>query len=266
MLVFGFHAVTARMRRSAASVRELYVDARRDDGRARDLLALATRSGVEPRRVDAARLDRLCPNRRHQGVVAIVDARPPAVGLDELLDGIEGPPLLLLLDGVTDPRNLGACLRVADGAGVHGVIAPKDHACPLNDAAIQTASGAADSVPYVMVTNLARTIDELQERRITVIGTADGAPQTLYEADVPAAVAWVLGAEGVGLRRLTRERCDLLVSIPMAGEVSSLNVSVAAGIVLYETVRRTRLVPVSPQGAVAASGAAARPRADASGT
>lgn len=241
MLVFGFHSVTSRLRQSGASVRELYVASGREDGRVRDLLAAAARAGVEARRVDAARLDRLCPNRRHQGVVAIVEAMPPSIGLDDLLDRIEGPPLLLLLDGVTDPRNLGACLRVADGAGVHGVIAPKDHACPLNETAIQTASGAADTVPYVMVTNLARTIDELQERHITVIGTADEATQTLFEAEVPAAVAWVLGAEGVGLRRLTRERCDYLVSIPMVGQVESLNVSVATGIVLYETLRRTRL-------------------------
>lgn len=241
MLIFGFHSVTSRLRQSAASVKELYVDARRDDGRVRDLLGAAGRAGVEARRVDAARLDKMCPNRKHQGVVAIVEASLPSLGLDELLDRIEGPPLLLLLDGITDPRNLGACLRVADGAGVHGVIAPKDHACPLNETAIQTASGAADTVPYVMVTNLARTIDTLQERFITVIGTADEAPQTLYEASIPASVAWVLGAEGVGLRRLTRERCDALVSIPMAGQVSSLNVSVAAGIVLFETVRRTRL-------------------------
>ncbi|HYF59548.1 MAG TPA: 23S rRNA (guanosine(2251)-2'-O)-methyltransferase RlmB [Burkholderiaceae bacterium] len=241
MLVFGFHSVGSRLRRSAGSVKELYVDARRDDGRMRELLAVAKEAGVEARRVDGARLDRLCPNRRHQGVVAIAEAQPPAVGFDELLDRIEGPPLLLLLDGVTDPRNLGACLRVADGVGAHGVIAPKDHACPLNEAAIQTASGAAESVPYVMVTNLARTIDDLQERGVAVIGTADEADRTLYDVEVPAAVAWVLGAEGVGLRRLTRERCDALVSIPMVGQVSSLNVSVAAGVVLYETLRRTRL-------------------------
>jgi 23S rRNA (guanosine2251-2'-O)-methyltransferase len=241
VLVFGFHSVTSRLRSQAASVKELYVDARRDDGRMRELLSAAAQAGVEARRVDGARLDKLCPNRRHQGVVAIAEAQPLRVGFDELLDAIEGPPLLLLLDGVTDPRNLGACLRVADGAGAHAVIAPKDHACPLNEAAIQTASGAAESVPYIMVTNLARTIDELQERRITVIGTADGTEATLYDIEVPVSVAWVLGAEGVGLRRLTRERCDTLVSIPMAGQVSSLNVSVAAGVVLYETVRRTRL-------------------------
>ncbi len=241
MLVFGFHSVTSRLRSQATSVKELYVDARREDGRMRELLSAAVQAGVEARRVDGARLDKLCPNRRHQGVVAIAEAQPLRVGFDELLDAIEGPPLLLLLDGVTDPRNLGACLRVADGAGAHAVIAPKDHACPLNEAAIQTASGAAESVPYIMVTNLARTIDELQERRITVIGTADGTEATLYDIEVPASVAWVLGAEGVGLRRLTRERCDALVSIPMAGQVSSLNVSVAAGVVLYETMRRTRL-------------------------
>jgi 23S rRNA (guanosine2251-2'-O)-methyltransferase len=240
MLIFGFHSVTSRLRQAAGSVRELYVDARRDDGRARDLLALAAKLGIDARRVDVARLDRMCPSRRHQGVVAIVESRPPVMGLEDLLDSIEGPAFLLVLDGVTDPRNLGACLRVADGAGVHAVIAPKDHACPLNETAIQTASGAADSVPYIMVTNLARSIDVLEDRSITVIGTADGAEQSLYEADIPASVAWALGAEGVGLRRLTRERCDRLVSIPMAGQVESLNVSVAAGIVLFETVRRTR--------------------------
>jgi len=240
MLIFGFHSVTSRLRQAAGSVRELYVDARRDDGRARDLLALAAKLGIDARRVDVARLDRMCPSRRHQGVVAIVESRPPVMGLEDLLDSIEGPAFLLVLDGVTDPRNLGACLRVADGAGVHAVIAPKDHACPLNETAIQTASGAADSVPYIMVTNLARSIDVLEDRSITVIGTADAAEQSLYEADIPASVAWALGAEGVGLRRLTRERCDRLVSIPMAGQVESLNVSVAAGIVLFETVRRTR--------------------------
>jgi len=241
MLIFGFHSVTSRLRQAAGSVRELYVDAGRDDGRARDLLELAAKLGVDARRVEVSRLDRMCPSRRHQGVVAIVESRPPVMGLEDLLDSIQGPAFLLVLDGVTDPRNLGACLRVADGAGVHAVIAPKDHACPLNETAIQTASGAADSVPYIMVTNLARSIDVLEDRSITVIGTADGAEQSLYEADIPAAVAWALGAEGVGLRRLTRERCDRLVSIPMAGQVESLNVSVAAGIVLFETVRRKQV-------------------------
>ena len=240
MLIYGFHAVSARLKRGAYGVRDFYVASERDDARLRDLVRQAERVGLRPALVDMARLDRLCPNRRHQGVVMIAEEAPPVVDLDELLDRTERP-FLLLLDGVTDPRNLGACLRVADGAGVHAVIAPKDHACPLTDVAIQTASGAAESVPYIMVTNLAGTISDLRERDIWVIGTADEAKTTVYEETLPASIAWVLGAEGKGLRRLTRQRCDTLVRIPMAGQVSSLNVSVAAGIVLFETVRQTRL-------------------------
>ena len=159
--------------------------------------------------------------------------------LDDLLDSLKVPARLLLLDGVTDPRNLGACLRVADGAGVQAVIAPKDHAVTLTDVAVQTASGAADTVPYIMVTNLASTIEKLQDRNIWVYGTADEAKESLYSLKLPPAVAWVLGAEGTGLRRLTRERCDQLVHIPMAGQLTSLNVSVASGIVLYETLRQS---------------------------
>ncbi len=240
MLIHGFHAVAARLKRGAEGVSELYVAAGRDDPRLRELLRLAERVGIRPSQVDMARLDRLAPGRKHQGVVMFAESAVPQVDLDELLDRTERP-LLLLLDGVTDPRNLGACLRVADGAGAHAVIAPKDHACPLTEVAIQTASGAAESVPYLMVTNLARTIEDLQERGIWVIGTADEAKPSLYELQIPPAVAWVLGAEGKGLRRLVRERCDALVSIPMAGQVASLNVSVAAGVVLYETMRQTRM-------------------------
>jgi 23S rRNA (guanosine2251-2'-O)-methyltransferase len=237
MLIHGFHAVAARLKRGADGVRELYVAAGREDPRMQDLLKLAEQAGVRAHFVDIARIDKLCPQRRHQGVVMIAEAVAAQVDLDALLDRVD-KPMLLLLDGVTDPRNLGACLRVADGAGAHAVIAPKDHASPLTEVAIQTASGAADSVPYVMVTNLARTIEDLKERGIWVIGTADEAGSTLYQMDLPESIAWVLGAEGKGLRRLTRQRCDALVRIPMAGSVASLNVSVAAGIVLYETVRR----------------------------
>lgn len=240
MLIHGFHAVSARLKRGGEGITELYVAIGRDDPRLRDLVRLAERAGIRPSQVEPARLDRLAPGRRHQGVVMFAEASTPVADLDELLDRLEVPPLLLLLDGVTDPRNLGACLRVADGAGAHAVVAPKDHACPLTDVAIQTASGAAESVPYIMVTNLARTIEDLQERGVWVMGTADEAKSSLYEAEIPPSVAWVLGAEGKGLRRLVRERCDALVSIPMAGQVSSLNVSVAAGIVLYEAVRQTR--------------------------
>ncbi len=180
----------------------------------------------------------MCPGKRHQGVVAIVDCAPPALSLDALLDATSAPLTLLLLDGVTDPRNLGACLRVADGAGAQAVIAPKDHACALTEAAIQTASGAAESVPYIMVTNLARAMDTIRERDVWLLGTDDAASTSLYDEALPASVAWVLGAEGSGMRRLTRERCDALVRIPMAGKVGSLNVSVAAGVVLYETLRQ----------------------------
>ena len=242
MLLYGFHTVAARLKRGAEGIRDLYVSGARDDARVRDLVRAAEAAGVRPHFVDAARIESLCPRGRHQGVLLFVDAAPPAVDLDELLERVP-EPLLLLLDGVTDPRNLGACLRVADGAGVHAVIAPKDHACPLTDVAIQTASGAAESVPYMMVTNLARTIEDLREAGVFVVGTADEARTSLYQLSIPRAVAWVLGAEGKGLRRLTRQRCDALVRIPMAGQIASLNVSVAAGVVLFETVRQTRTAP-----------------------
>ena len=237
MLVYGFHSVSSRLKRGGEGIRDLYVASGRDDARVRDLLRLADAAGVRAVLVDMARIDRMCPQRRHQGVLMFVEAAPQVTDLDDLLDKVP-EPMLLLLDGVTDPRNLGACLRVADGAGVHAVVAPKDHACPLTEAAIQTASGAAESVPYVMVTNLAGTISDLRERGVWVMGTADEADGTLYDHSIPSAVAWVLGAEGKGRRRLPRQRCDTLVRIPMAGQVPSLNVSVAAGIVLYETVRQ----------------------------
>lgn len=238
MLIYGFHAVAARLKRSPESVENLYLSGQRDDARVRDLVTTAQVAGVRPHFVDGPRIERLCPHKRHQGVVAMVRFQPLSVDLDELLGALTVPARLLLLDGVTDPRNLGACLRVADGAGVHAVIAPKDHACALTDVAIQTASGAAETVPYVMITNLARAMEDLRERGIHLIGTADEATDDLYSVEIPAAVGWVLGAEGKGLRRLTRARCDTLVRIPMAGTVASLNVSVAAGVVLYETVRR----------------------------
>ncbi|MGD9945264.1 MAG: 23S rRNA (guanosine(2251)-2'-O)-methyltransferase RlmB [Burkholderiaceae bacterium] len=241
VLIYGFHAVLARLKRDAAGVRDLYVDAGREDARMRDLVKAANEAGLRPHFVDGSRIEKLCPRKRHQGVVAMVEFSAPALSLDDLLDSISAPVTLLLLDGVTDPRNLGACLRVADGAGAAAVIAPKDHACQLTEAAIQTASGAAESVPYIMVTNLARTMDTLRERDIWLVGADDSAPHSLYEASLPTSIGWVLGAEGTGMRRLTRERCDLLVRIPMSGQVSSLNVSVAAGVVLYESLRRRGL-------------------------
>ena len=241
MLLYGFHSVTARLRQAPASVKTLYLDRDRDDPRSRDLQKLAATHGLAITRVDGARLDRMCAGRRHQGVVAMADADVPVATVPALLERLaaEGrEPFLLLLDGVTDPRNVGACLRVADGAGVQAVIAPKDHACQLTDTVIHTASGAAESVPYVLVTNLTRTIEDLQIAGIRVFAAADEADGSLYETDLSGPIAWVLGAEDKGVRRLVREQCDGLVSIPMQGRVESLNVSVAAGVVLYETVRQ----------------------------
>jgi 23S rRNA (guanosine2251-2'-O)-methyltransferase len=176
--------------------------------------------------------------------VARVEALPTLHSLDELLEGVEAahedPPLVLALDGVTDPHNLGACLRVCDGAGAHAAIAPKDHAVGLNATVAKVASGAAETVPYLMVTNLARSLGEMKERGIRIIGTAEEATKTLYEVDLTGPVALVLGAEGAGLRQLTRKTCDELIRIPMAGAVESLNVSVAAAVCLFEA-RRQRL-------------------------
>ncbi len=243
MRIFGFHAVLARLRRDPEGISELYLDATRGDPRMRELERLAQNAGVSLHGVDGQRIERLCPGKRHQGVVALAETSVPSLTLDELLARLnvdpKAPVTLLLLDGVTDPRNLGACLRVADGAGVAAVIAPKDHACALTEAALQTSSGAAESIPYLMVTNLARTIDTLQENGFQIIGTADESDEDLYATALDdARIAWVLGAEGKGLRRLTRERCDRLVRIPMMGQVESLNVSVAAGVILYETLRQ----------------------------
>ncbi len=239
-MIFGFHAVTARLRHDASTVEEIYVDASRHDRRMGDLLRAAKSANVRVIQADDERLDAMVGTRRHQGVVARAGELSLARNLAELLDAVQGPPLLLLLDGVTDPHNLGACLRVADGAGAHAVIAPKDRAVGLNATAAKVASGAADTVPYITVTNPARTMRELQERDIWLTGTADVAEGTLYDVDYTGGTAFVMGSEGEGLRRLTRENCDRLVNLPMMGSVESLNVSVASGICLYEA-RRQRI-------------------------
>lgn len=237
-LIHGFHAVTAKLRHDPAGVREIYLAAGRQDGRMRDLVQLAERHGVRMVAVDAARLDGMAQGGRHQGVVAKVAAQQRYLTVDDVLDGLTEPALLLVLDGVTDPHNLGACLRVADGAGAHAVIAPKDHAVGINATVAKVASGAAETVPYFMVTNLARTLGELKERNIWCVGASDDAPRTIYQADFKGPLALVLGAEGAGLRQLTRKTCDELVAIPMRGAVESLNVSVASGVCLYEALRQ----------------------------
>ena len=237
-ILTGFHAVTSRLRQRPDTVSEIYVDAQRDDGRARELRKLAERLDVRVIPVDVKRLDGMAGGVRHQGVVAQASALEMPKFIEDVLESIQEPPLLLVLDGVQDPHNLGACLRVADGAGAHAVIAPKDRSVGLTTAAIKVASGAAESVPYIVVTNLARSMRDLKDRGIWMIGADDSATESLYKARLDGPLAMVLGAEGEGLRRLTKESCDSLVSIPMLGSVSSLNVSVASGVCLYEARRR----------------------------
>lgn len=240
--IFGFHAIIARLKRHPESMREIYLDESRRDPRARALLVLADERKLRVMPVAHERLDGLTGHAHHQGVVARVEEVVLHHNLDDLLDDLaDAAPLLLVLDGVTDPHNLGACLRVADAVGVHAVIAPKDRAVGLNATVAKVASGAAESVPYIAVTNLARTLRELKERGIWVTGADDGAETSLYQARLTGPLALVLGAEGGGMRRLTREACDALIHIPMAGTVESLNVSVASGVCLFEAVRqRTR--------------------------
>jgi 23S rRNA (guanosine2251-2'-O)-methyltransferase len=236
-VVFGFHAVLARLRADPKSVVEIFLDETRKDARGKELVAIAERAGVRVMRVPTKRLDGFYGGGRHQGVVARVEVKNVVNDLNQILEQVKNP-LLLVLDGVTDPHNLGACLRVANAAGAHAVIAPRDRAAGITPVVSKVASGAAEATPYLMVTNLARTLAEIKERNIWVVGADERADKTLYEADLPQSIAWVLGAEGEGMRRLTRESCDLLVRIPMRGAVESLNVSVSAGICLFESVRR----------------------------
>ena len=239
--LFGFHAVGIRLRTAPRSVVEVHAYPARRDQRMRQLLARAEAAGVRVSEADDVRLTALAGTRRHQGVAARVEAIALTRSLDELLEGVEGAgqvPLVLVLDGVTDPHNLGACLRVADGAGAHCVVAPKDHAVGVNATVSKVASGAAETVPYFMVTNLARTLNELKERDIRIVGTAEDAPRSIWEVDLSGPVALVFGAEGSGMRQLTARTCDELVRLPMHGLVESLNVSVASGVCLYEAARQ----------------------------
>jgi 23S rRNA (guanosine2251-2'-O)-methyltransferase len=243
-VLFGFHAVAVRLKMAPASIVEVYVDPTRRDARMRQFVDRCKEAQVRIIESDSLRIAKLAGSHGHQGVAARVQALLPTHSLDDLLDQIEQgdsqPPLLLVLDGVTDPHNLGACLRVADGAGANAVIAPKDHAAGINATVAKVASGAAETMPYFMVTNLARTLNELKERNIWIIGTSDDAEKSIYDVDLKGPVALVLGAEGPGMRQLTRKTCDELVSIPMQGAVESLNVSVASAVCLYEAMRQRR--------------------------
>lgn len=237
--VGGIHSVRSALRHGDA-VAEVWLERRRRDRRLAELAELARAAGVRVRQADREEIERVAHGLNHQGALAWVRL-PAAHGdrdLDGILDAVEGPPFLLILDEVQDPHNLGACLRSADAAGVHAVIAPKDNAAGLTPVVCKVASGAAERLPYVQVTNLARTMDWVKERGIWLFGAAGEAETSLYDADLTGPIGLVMGSEGSGLRRLTRDRCDLLVRLPMRGTVESLNVSVATGICLYEAVRQ----------------------------
>lgn len=248
--IYGIHAVDSLLRQNPRSVQRLLVQRDREDKRMAGLLALAANQGVAVVREPRQALEALVSG-RHQGVVAELGDTPDQgeasqanlwseAQLLRVLDDKQGPALLLVLDGVTDPHNLGACLRSADAAGVDAVIVPRDKAADLSPVSRKVACGAAEVVPFVRVTNLARTLQALKERGIWLFGTAGEAQGSLYDSDLTLPMALVMGAEGAGMRRLTREQCDFLVNLPMAGSVSSLNVSVATGICLFEA-RRQRL-------------------------
>ncbi len=241
MFLFGFHAVSSRIRQNPQSVLEVYLDSTRRDPRARQLASLLEQHKIKVNYLDSARLDGMIGSGRHQGVVAKVDASRKYLALDDLLDTLENDALLLVLDGIQDPHNLGACLRVADAFGVDAIIAPKDRAVGLNATAAKVASGAAETVPFVTVTNLARALRQMKEAGVEIIGTAEDGETDIFETHLDGPIAWVLGAEGTGMRRLTRENCDRLVRIPMEGMVESLNLSVTSGILMFETCRQRRL-------------------------
>jgi 23S rRNA (guanosine2251-2'-O)-methyltransferase len=241
-VVFGLHAVRTLLQQRAERASLLVLQKGREDARATELQQLAQAAGVKVEWRDAHELSRLAGNEHHQGACLQIRAFGPLGegALDELLDRATAPPLLLVLDGVQDPHNLGACLRTADAAGASAVIVPRDRAAGLTPTVRKVASGAAETTPLIQVVNLARTLRWLKEREIWVVGADDEAPKSLFETQLNGPLALVLGAEGAGLRRLTRENCDLLVGIPMAGTVESLNVSVAAGVLLFEAARQRR--------------------------
>lgn len=245
-ILYGIHAIQSRLRSHPQSVQAIHFDAARRDKRMQALIQMADAHGVRVVESDAVRMKDILPGQVvSQGVLAFAEPVKLAANLQEVLEDVaegDDAPLLLVLDGVTDPHNLGACLRSADAFGAHAVVAPKDRAAGLNASAIKAASGAADHVPFLPVTNLARSLRELQDQGLLIVGTDADATLDLADADLSGPVALVLGAEGGGMRRLTREHCAVLVRIPMQGQVESLNVSVSAGVCLYEARRqRARL-------------------------
>ncbi len=239
-IIYGHHAVLSVLKHEPETIVELWVDAARHDERAKDVVDLARQSGLSAKRIKREILDEKTCNAKHQGFVALSRATTALneKSLESMLSNLDEPAFLLILDGIQDPHNLGACLRSADAAGIHGVIIPKDKSCSLTATVRKVASGAVESLPLYQVTNLVRTMEMLKKSGIWLFGTDSEAQSSVFDTDFKGAVAIVMGAEGSGLRRLTREHCDALMSLPMSGSVSSLNISVAAGICLYEVVRQ----------------------------
>ncbi|MCD6039415.1 MAG: rlmB [Gammaproteobacteria bacterium] len=242
-VVFGLHAVEVLLKKCPERIHCLNILSERHDPRMQLLLKLAQQHAIKIQFMSRVTLDQLSHQANHQGIIAFCHParRYAEQDLPQLLRSLSGPAFLLILDGVQDPHNLGACLRSADAAGVHAVIAPKDKSVGLTPTVCKVACGAAETVPFIQVTNLARTLRFLKEQNIWLFGAAGEAPQNLYQTNLNMPLGIVLGAEGAGMRRLTREHCDVLVYIPMRGTVPSLNVSVATGIVLFETVRQRAL-------------------------
>lgn len=239
--VYGIHAVESLLQRSPEKVIQLFLQKSRQDKKLNQIESLAERAGLRFQQVDKRKMDDWVKG-NHQGAIAEIKVVDAQMNENQLLALAESKQdmLLVVLDGVTDPHNLGACLRTADAAGVDALVVPKDRSASLTAVARKVACGAAEQVPVVKVTNLARFLSSLQRANVWVIGTAGEASQNLYETQFSGSTALVMGAEGSGMRRLTRENCDQLINIPMAGSVSSLNVSVATGVCLFEIVRQIR--------------------------
>lgn len=237
--IFGFHAIVSRLKQNYESIREIYLDEKRQDQRSRELLNHAEMRGIRIIRCDSARLTRITGTLQHQGVAASFTSNTREVNLEDILVNLHEAALFMVLDGVKDPHNLGACFRVAGALGAHGIIVPKDRSVGITPTVHKVASGAVDSVPFVTVTNLARTLRELKIHGIQIIGTIAETTEYISAVDLTVPSALVFGSEQKGLRRLTREQCDILASIPMVGSnINSLNISVAAGICLYETLKQ----------------------------
>ena len=243
--LYGLHSVQAALDYSPHKINQAWIDNQRQDKRLTQAIDALLDLGIEPEKVDRKKLDKLSDGSNHQGIIIEVDL--PAVlsehDLQSAVENLEVPALFLILDNVQDPHNLGACLRTADATGVHGIIITKDNAVGITPTVCKVASGAAETVPVYQVTNLARTLRWLKDHGVWLMGAAGEATQTAYQTDLTGSIGLVLGAEGKGLRRLTKEECDFLIKLPMIGQVESLNLSVAAGVLLYEVVRQRDYQP-----------------------